>query len=57
MNQKIFENMNEYSTNLSYQISMMQDLEKLNLKKELINLANYFHGMKFGLVTMKEKLI
>ena len=35
----------------------MQDLEKLNLKKELINLANYFHGMKFGLVTMKEKLI
>ena len=57
MNQKIFEKMNEHSTNLSYQISIMQDLEKLNLKKELINLANYFHGMKFGLVTMKEKLI
>jgi hypothetical protein len=57
MNQKIFENMNEHSTNLSYQISIMQDLEKLNLKKELINLANNFHGMKFGLVTMKEKLI
>ena len=49
--------MNEHSTNLSYQISIMQDLEKLNLKKELINLANNFHGMKFGLVTMKEKLI
>lgn len=49
--------MNEHSNNLSNQMSIMQDLEKMNLKKELINLANYFHSMKFGLVVMKEKLI